>query len=644
MISRKTIDEIFNVAQIEDVVDDYVNLKRRGVNMIGLCPFHNEKTPSFTVSPAKNLYKCFGCGKGGNPVNFIMEHESFTYPEALRYLAQKYNIKVEEDKQTDEAIEAQKKRESLLLVNEMAFKFFSEQLQTDEGKSIGLSYFKHRGLNERTIELFGLGYSPRGARSFTDYAIQQGYKEDLLKELGLTSNQGRDFYRERVIFPFYNLSGKIIGFGGRILKDNVKAPKYLNSPESEIYNKRKSLYGLYQARSDIRKKDSCILVEGYTDVLSLHQNEIKNVVASSGTSLTVEQVSLIKRFTQNAIVLYDGDAAGQKAALRGLDIFLEQGLNVKVVVLPEGQDPDSYVKELGSSEFEAYIKENGADFILRRARLIHKDYKNDPIQKSLEINELVKSIALIRDQIKRSLYIKECTSILNIDESSLVTAINKHIKSDLWKRQNKSQRESAQPRVEQKYVDYDPEKDHSQRVSVKVDPVNYQEKDIARILIHDGNQWYDEDQEISVADYILSNLGSVVEYLSDPLYKKILEDCINQKSQGYSPNRSYWSGHTDDSIRDFAIEVLSEKYVYAKWSEKGLELQTQKPVEENFVNDSYQAIMRFKLKKIKDKINELNKLIENEDDDSRDLIFITAYQKLLQERKAITDELKTTVL
>lgn len=644
MISRKTIDEIFNVAQVEDIVNDYVNLKRRGVNLIGLCPFHNEKTPSFTVSPAKNLYKCFGCGKGGNAVNFIMEHESFTYPEALKYLAQKYNIKVEEDEQTDEAIEAQKKRESLLLVNEMAFSFFKEQLQTEEGKSIGLSYYKHRGLNERTIELFGLGYSPRGSREFTDFAIQKGYREELLKELGLTSSHGRDFYRERVIFPFYNLSGKIIGFGGRILKDNAKAPKYLNSPESEIYNKRKSLYGLYQARSDIRKKDSCILVEGYTDVLSLHQNEIKNVVASSGTSLTVEQVSLIKRFTENAIVLYDGDAAGQKAALRGLDIFLEQGVNVKVVVLPAGQDPDSYVQEIGSSEFEAYIKEHGADFILRRARLIQQDYKNDPIQKSLEINELVRSIALIRDQIKRSLYIKECTSILDIDESSLVTAINKHIKTDLWKRQNQNKRSQAQQQPAQKYVDHDPDKDHSQGVAVKVDQVNYQEKDIVRILIHDGKQWYDEEEQISVTDYILSNLANVIDYLDNPLYKKILQDCVHQKSQGYEPDRNYWSSHTDEEVRALAIDILSEKYVYARWSEKGLELQTQKPIEENFVLDSYQAIMRFKLKKIMDKIKELNLMIEKEDDDTKDIIFITAYQRLLEERKIITDELNTTVL
>ena len=642
MISRKTIDEIFAVAQVEDVINDYVNLKKRGVNLIGLCPFHNEKTPSFTVSPAKNLYKCFGCGKGGNAVNFIMEHESFTYPEALRHLARKYNIKIEEDEKTDEAIEAQQRRDSLLLINEMAFNFFIEQLQTDEGKSIGLSYFKHRGLNERTITTFGLGYSPKASRSFTDHALQKGYKEDLLVELGLTSSHGRDFYRERVIFPFYNLSGKIIGFGGRILKDNVKAPKYLNSPESDIYNKRRSLYGLYQARSDIRKKDSCILVEGYTDVLSLHQSDIKNVVASSGTSLTEDQVRLIKRFTEHVIVLYDGDAAGQKAALRGLDIFLDQGLNVKVVVLPEGHDPDSYVRELGASAFEDFIKDHGADFIIRRAKIIQSEYRSDPIQKSIEINDLVKSIALIRDQIKRSLYIKECTSILRVEESSIVSAINKHIRSDLYKRQNQHQREQAA--VRQKYVDYDPDQDHSQGVKVKVDSVDYQERDIIRILIQDGDQWFDQEQKTSVADYIISNLSGIIDYIKEPIYRLVLEDYLKQKDSGHIPNRTYWASHEKDEIRNLSIDILSDKYTYANWSKKGLELQTQKPIEDNFINDSYQAIMRFKLKKVMEKISELNKMIEGQTDNSKDIIFITAYQKLLAERKMITDELNTTVL
>jgi len=343
--------------------------------------------------------------------------------------------------------------------------------------------------------------------------------------------------------------------------------------------------------------------------------------------------------------LYDGDAAGQKAALRGLDIFLSQGLNVKIAVLPEGHDPDSYVRELGSSAFEEFIKVNGADFVLRRARLIQEEFANDPIQKSVEINDLVKSIALIRDQIKRSLYIKECTSILNIEEASLVSAINKNIKSDLYKRQNQYQREQAkEAQVKQKYVDYDPDQDHSQGIKVKVESVDYQEKDIMRILIQDGDRWYDEEQEITVGDYILTNLGGVIDYIKDPLYRKVFQDYIEQKNAGETPNRAYWSGHLDDPTRNLAVDILSDKYTYAKWSDKGLELQTQKPIEENFIKDSYQAIMRFKLNKIKEKINELNLIIEKAEDDSKDIVFITAYQTLLAERKLITDELKTTVL
>ena len=331
MIPAQTVDEIITTAKIEEVVNDYVNLKRRGVNMIGLCPFHNEKTPSFTVSPSKNLYKCFGCGKGGGAVNFLMEHEQFTYPEALKFLAQRYNIKIEEEQKSDEQIQRDHERQSYYLINEYAQGYFVDQLfNTAEGSSIGLSYFKHRGLLETTINTFKLGYSPKNSKAFTDQAVKTGYKLDKLKQLGLTSTSGYDFYRERVIFPFHNISGKTIGFGGRILKEAKKAPKYLNSPESDIYNKRKTLYGLYQAKTAIRKKDQCILVEGYTDVLSLFQNGINNVVASSGTSLTQEQVQLIKRFTQNVIVLYDGDQAGQNAALRGLDIFLENDINIKL--------------------------------------------------------------------------------------------------------------------------------------------------------------------------------------------------------------------------------------------------------------------------------------------------------------------------
>jgi len=642
MIQKSTIDEIMSSARVEDIVGDYVNLKRRGANMLGLCPFHNEKTPSFTVSPAKNLYKCFGCGKGGGAVNFLMEHESFTYPEALRHLANRYNIKIEEEEVTDEQREAQKVKESLLIINEMAAQYFQDQLHnSDEGKAVGLSYFKHRGLLEATIDQFDLGYDSKEYKSFVEHAVGKGYKLELLQQLGLVSKNGYDFFRERVIFPFHNLSGKVIGFGGRILKDNVKSPKYLNSPESELYNKRKTLYGLYQAKSEIRKKGVCILVEGYTDVLSLHQNEVRNAVASSGTSLTPEQVRLIKRFADDVLVLYDGDAAGQKAALRGLNIFLEYDINVKLITLPEGHDPDSYVKELGSSEFSKYLDDEGKDFVLKLAQNIQDQYANDPIEKSIQIRDLTESIALIVNQIKRSLYVKQCANILEIDESALFEEINKVIRKKIKRKQaqNNTYSSPPPPQISEPHVDYTPDKDHSQGIHKITDKTDYQEKDVIRVLITDGDKIYDEDNALTIADYIIANIGDIIELVNDPIHKQILieyQDSITNKTP---LNRQHWLSHLDDGIRTFAVDTLSEKWSYANWSKRGLELQTQKPIEENFVKDSYQAIMRFKLKKIVERINQIKALFDKQEDDSKDIILITAYQRLLKERQELAENL-----
>ncbi len=642
MIKRSTIDEIMSVAKVDEVINDYVNLKRRGANLIGLCPFHNEKTPSFTVSPAKNLYKCFGCGKGGGAVNFLMEHENFTYPEALRYLAQKYNIRIEEEVRSDEALEEQKHNESLLIISEMAAEYFQEQLHfSAEGRSIGLSYFKHRGLNEQTMKTFGLGYGYRDPNQFKNYALGKGYNEDLLKEVGLLSSKGLDFFRERVIFPFHNLSGKVIGFGGRIIKDNVKAPKYLNSPESPIYNKRKTLYGLYQARTSIRKSDQCILVEGYTDVLALHQSDITNVVASSGTSLTEQQARLIKRFTSNVLVIFDGDLAGEKAAIRGLNIFLEQGINVSLVLLPAGQDPDSQVNELGKSAFTEFIESHKADFILYQAHKIDTEYKMDPVNKSVHIKELSKSLSLIRDQIKRSVYVKECAGILDIDERTLFREINKNIRKDVSK---KKSRETSYVPVREKFVDFDPGEDHSQGIQQIVDPTEYQERDIVRVLITSGNKWYDEDKKLNIATYILNNLEGITDYFKDELTKIILQEYSKILNDQIEVQSSYWTEHSNEQVRTFAVDVLSEKYTYAEWSKKGLELQTQKPVEENHVKDSYQAILRFKLKKIVERIEELKRIFSDNTDESKDVILITAYQKLLKERQQLAEELKVTVM
>jgi DNA primase len=428
MIQQKTIAEIFETAKIDEVVGDYVNLRRRGVNMIGLCPFHNEKTPSFTVSPAKGIYKCFGCGKGGNSVNFVMEHEQFSYPEALRHLAKKYAIKIEEKELTPEQDLERQKRDSLFIINDFATNYFHDNLMnSDIGKSVGLSYFKERGFREETIKKFQLGFAFEKKDDLTLAMVNKGYNIELLKSVGVTTQYGRDFFRNRVQFPIHNLSGKVIGFGGRILITDKKQPKYINTAESEIYNKSRVLYGIYFAKKTIRQEDNCLLVEGYTDVVSLSQAGVENVVASSGTSLTVGQIQLIKRYTPNITILYDGDAAGIKAALRGLDLVLEQDMNVKVVLLPEGEDPDSFVQSVGTEKFKEYIKEKAADFILFKTNLLLKETENDPIKRAGLIKDIVESIARIPDPIKRSVFVRECANLMEMSEQILIDEANKAV-------------------------------------------------------------------------------------------------------------------------------------------------------------------------------------------------------------------------
>ena len=450
MITQKTIGEIFETAKIEEVVGDFVNLRRRGVNMIGLCPFHNEKTPSFTVSPNKGIYKCFGCGKGGNSVNFMMEHEQFSYPEALRYLAKKYGIKVDEKQLTPEQDLERQRKDSLFIINDFAVDYYHKNLMSsDIGKSVGLSYFKQRGFREDTIKKFQLGFAFDKNDHLTLTMVNKGYNLDLLKEVGLTSKYGRDFFRNRVQFPIHNLSGKVIGFGGRILVTDKKQPKYLNSPETDIYNKSRVLYGIYFAKKAIRKEDNCFLVEGYTDVISLSQAGIENVVSSSGTSLTVGQIQLIKRNTPNITILYDGDAAGIKAALRGLDLVLEQDMNVKVVLLPEGEDPDSFVQSVGTEQFKKYIKEKSADFILFKTNLLLAETANDPIKRAALIKDIVGSIARIPDPIKRSVYVRECASLMEISEQILVDEANKEVMRLVKNRRKEKENEQRRQQREQ---------------------------------------------------------------------------------------------------------------------------------------------------------------------------------------------------
>ncbi|MCL4161736.1 UNVERIFIED_CONTAM: hypothetical protein GTU68_032287, partial [Idotea baltica] len=429
-ISQKSIQDVLSNAHIEEVVGEFVNLKRSGSNRKGLCPFHDEKTPSFMVSPAKGIYKCFGCSKGGNSIQFLMELEKMSFVESVRYLAKKFNIELEETEGDNENYEEEKKhRDSLTIVNQYAEEYFSKQLtEEQEGKSIGLSYFRERGYREATIKKFGLGYAPKDRKSFLKEAESKQYNHEYLRELGLITAKGNDFFNGRVMFTIHNLTGKPIAFAGRILETNKKAPKYLNSPESSLYNKRKTLYGMHQAKNAIRKEQNCILVEGYTDVISLHQNGVENVVASSGTALTSEQLKLIKRFSPNLTILYDGDSAGIKAAMRGMDIALEEDLNARIALLPEKDDPDSFIKRVGHDKFKEYIAENSKDFILFKLDLYLEDAKDDPIKKSAIIREIVESIAKIRDRIKRSTYIQQASRLLGTHEDILNKETNKIIR------------------------------------------------------------------------------------------------------------------------------------------------------------------------------------------------------------------------
>ncbi|TXE06857.1 DNA primase [Gelidibacter salicanalis] len=447
MISRFSIEQVFETARVEEVIGDFVNLKKAGSNFKGLSPFSDERSPSFVVSPVKQIWKDFSSGKGGNAVTFLMEHEHFTYPEAIKYLARKYNIEIEETEQTNEQKEEANERESLYLVNEFANTYFQKILyKTDQGKSIGLSYFKERGFTDATIKAFNLGYSLDEWQGFTDEALKKGYQIQFLEKTGLTivkEDKRFDRFKGRVMFPIHSMSGRILGFGGRILGTDKKAAKYMNSPESEVYHKSKILYGLFHAKQAIAKEDNCYLVEGYTDVIQFHQTGIKNVVASSGTALSPEQIRLINRLTKNITVLFDSDAAGLRASVRGIDLILEQGMNVKVCTFPKGEDPDSFARQNTLEELSAYLDENAKDFIQFKASLLVEDAKNDPIKKADTIREIVNSIAKIPDPIKREIYIRECSHIMDISEQVLFTTlaqINKKGSQDPGNQQPPEQR------------------------------------------------------------------------------------------------------------------------------------------------------------------------------------------------------------
>ncbi len=600
-ISQDTVQQILQAADVTEVVGDYVSLKKRGANMMACCPFHNEKTPSFYVSPSKGIYKCFGCGKAGDSVRFVMDMEGIGYPEALKHLAKKYGIEVAEREVTSEEQQAQNEKESLYIVLEFASKYYQDYLwKSSEGESIGQSYFKERGFNHTTIQKFDLGYSPDGWDTFTKHAIKNGFSVDILEKAGLSIvKEGKDpidRFRGRVIFPIHNVGGKPIAFGARILKKDPNAPKYLNSPETGVYHKSNIVYGIFQAKNPIRTEENCFLVEGYTDVVSLFQAGIENVVASSGTSLTKEQIQLIRRFSPNVTVLYDGDAAGIKASLRGIDIILEEGLNVKAVVFPDGDDPDSYVQKVGSQAFKEYVKTTQKDFIRFKTEISLKDVGNDPIKRAELIKDLVETISKIPDSIKRSVFYQEVATLMGIEEQILITEGNKISLKKVNDAEKDRQRQTrTQPRqigdldisVEQNTENVPPLVPET--VEIQRSPTSYQEEETVRLLVCYGNVVIEhiavENRDVTLADYVFEQIKEMM--FETPAYQKILSVFRESYQRNEIPNTLHFTSHQDEEIQQLASNwLLSPHQLSENWVKKEIyiPLETDKLADLAFTN------------------------------------------------------------
>ena len=642
MIPQDTIMSIIDTVRIEEVVSDFVSLKKRGANLIGVCPFHKEKTPSFIVSPAKGIFKCFGCGKAGDSVRFIMEHEHYSYPEALRYLANKYGIVIEEKEQSPEELMAQNEREKMFNINTFAQQYFSDIMKNDEeGQSVGMSYFRERGFRDAIVEKFQLGYCLNQRDAFVQYALKNGYSKELLLSIGLASgNEERmyDKYQGRVIFPIHNLTGKVIGFGARILSGDKTKAKYLNSPESEIYNKRQTLYGIYFAKNEISRLDNCILVEGYADVLSMHQAGIENTVASSGTSLTTEQIRLISRYTKNITILYDGDNAGIHAALRGTDMILEEGMNVRIVLLPPDEDPDSFVQHHPIEEVRAYIENNAKDFISFKTQLLLKDAANDPIKKAAVIKEIVKTISVIPDTIYRATYIKECSRLMDMPEQSLMNELNKLLRAKIQK--------NNQEQVVQGVVVEDI-KSEPQNLNVNATPVGfYQEQELVKLLLMYGDTEIDIDgvdennnpmiYKVSVASLIIDDLKNDDLLFKDATHKLIF-DIFDRALDGESlPKSQYFVSHENSKISELAATLLSSPYKLDDWNRKEIKVKTEEDVLSKLVVTS---VLRFKDMVLDEKRNELTRQIMETQDVEDQFALLVKKKKLDDLRIKINNEL-----
>jgi DNA primase len=541
MIPSATARLILENARIEEVVADFLTLRRSGANLTALCPFHHEKTPSFSVSPVRNTFKCFGCGKGGNAAKFLMEHEGYSFPEALRWLARKYNIEIQETASTPEQLAAHQAEESLFILSDFALQFFQSNLPGN-----GLEYLKSRGFTEATIQKFGLGFAPDSWDGLNKAATQAGFKLEYLHKLGLTTSSNKDFFRNRVIFPIHNLSGKVVAFAGRILQQNTNSPKYLNSPESDIYHKSQTLYGIHLAKRAIRQQNECLLVEGYTDLIALHQAGIENAVASAGTSLTTEQLLLIRRFTPNLHILYDGDPAGIGAALRGLDLALELDLNVRITPLPHPEDPDSFLRQVGITAFAEFINTQAKDFIAFKASILLTDASNDPVKKANSVHAIVDSIARVPDPVKRSFFVKDCAVLVGLNEDVLAEETNKAGQA-LTKKGNSPLGVG--------------DKSDSARGNSSLGAAGSVERHLVRFLLEHGYETFDIKENITVAEHILGNIEDILEYFEDPICQCICRESIELVLAKQPVTAQYFIAHEDLAVSGFSADLLHQSTI-----------------------------------------------------------------------------------
>ncbi len=679
MIAPETIQRIMDATRIEEVIGEFVSMKRRGTNYVACCPFHDEKTPSFSVSPTKNLYKCFGCGESGNAVGFLMKHEHYTYPEALRWLAKKYHIEVEEEEMTAEQKERQTERDGLFHVSEFAQKYFAQLLYEDEmGKAVGLSYFHNRGLTDSVIKAFGLGYSLDEWDNFTKHARSSGYSDNVLQKTGLTifkdDGKSYDRFKGRVMFPIYSVSGRVLGFSGRILSKEKQAAKYVNSPDSEIYNKSHILYGLYQAKNSIAKQDKVYLVEGNIDVISMYQSGVENTVASCGTSLTVEQVRLMRRYTKNVTVLYDGDKAGIKAAFRAVNMLFEEGLHVRVVLFPDGDDPDSYAQKYGSTQLQEYLKENETNFILFKTKVLADDVKDDPIRKAEVLGDIVRTIALVPDLLERTEYVSQCSSLLQVPENTLQSELAKVLNRKLYESTknhtpdpaDKDLSEGRQPNPSQ---DGDSASAADSTGTVETtgqavkpettfsfNPAKAQEIKLISLLLNYGDKVIpieveDENKQKIVENYSVAQLivGDVLNYqmpFQETACQTIFNEYATRIDKGeMKVDTQLFVNHSDTTVRELAISLMMREgsnQISENW-QKEKHIYVPRP-EDRIRNDVEESLLNFELKKLNQRIGNIDVQFPYAKDDDERLMLMAQKMQLQKVCREIGDKLNRVII